>query len=409
MNVIIDVSEHNGIIQWDLVKPQIDGAIVRCGYGGNTPAQDDAQYERNIKECTRLGIPVGVYLFSYARNVEEAKDEAAHVLRLVQGWNLQLPIYYDIEYSAYAGDISADVYTQMVKAFAQPLEDAGGFVGVYANTSYWETKLYQVTQYTRWVAQWADAVTLDQPYKLWQYTSDGVIEGSSPRTDLSRYYDDFLTMAAGKNQFGDAGGSEPSEPSLTYGVGDHVRFHALYTSSTSTNKITNIAVHEGVITKVIAGVHNPYLINNGTGWVNDDVIDHGEESLPNDVYQVGDYVTFNALYTSSTSTNKITNIAVHSGMITQVLDGAANPYLINNGTGWVNARVITSGGGSTASFTIGETVRVKQGAKDYRGTSLAPFVYDTLYQVMDVSGDRIVIGIHGKVTAAMHVDDLYHA
>lgn len=413
MKPIIDVSEHNGVINWEVVKGQIDGAILRCGYGGNVTSQDDLQYQRNVAECTRLAIPMGVYLFSYAKDVAQAQDEADHVLRLVKGWNFSLPIYYDLEYTAYVGDLSANQYTQIANAFCERIEAAGGFVGIYANTYFWQTKLFQVDKYTRWVAQWAAFVTLEQPYQLWQYSSDGVIQGSSARTDVNRYYGDFLTMAGTKNQFGSQK-PEPNPPiadDTKYKVGDRVSFTALYTSSTSTQKITNIAVTSGVISKVIQGANNPYLINNGTGWVNDSVIvDESVTPPPSTSYQVGDKVSFNALYTSSTSMDKITNIAVHEGIITRIIADAPNPYLINNGTGWVNASVIVTNEGSNdsaTSFAIGDRVRVKQGATDYNGTSLASFVYSTTYLVMQVNGNRIVIGNGSQVTAAIHASNLY--
>ncbi len=338
---IVDVSEHNGFLNWDLIKGQIDGAIIRCGYGGNLAVQDDKQYIRNVSECTRLNIPFGVYLFSYARNEAEALDEAEHVLRLVKGWNLKLPIYYDIEYSAYVGDLSAETYTKNANAFGKRIEQANGFVGIYANLDYWTRKLYNVNAYSRWLAQWSNAPTFDKEFKLWQYSSDGVINGSNLRTDVNRYYGDFMTMVGNKNKFGNGEIPKPEEPVTHYKEGDQVSFRALYTSSQSTQPITNIAITKGVITKVIANAHNPYLINNGTGWVNDQVI-------------------------------------VQSTIVPEI-------------------------------FKVNDRVKVKKGAKDINGTSLAPFVYDTVYKVMEVKGKRIVIGNGTQVTAAISANNLMHA
>lgn len=406
---IIDVSEHNGTLDWETIKPQIEGVIIRCGYGGNVASQDDKQYARNVSECTRLQIPFGVYLFSYAVNETQALDEVDHVLRLVKGWNLSLPIYYDLEYSANIGDLSAETYTSIANAFCERIEQAGGYVGIYANLYYWQTKLSNVTKYTRWLAQWAAAPTYDQAFKLWQYTSDGVVNGSSARTDMNKWYGDFLTMTGTKNHFGDASTPtpEPSDPVMKYHVGDHVSFHALYTSSTATTAVTDIAVHEGTITKVIPGAHNPYLINNGTGWVNDSVIDVTSTPAPTTKYQVGDVVSFNALYTSSTSTQPITSIAIHQGTITKIIPGAHNPYLINGSTGWINDQVITTGSSTPVAFQVGNHVRVKHGATDYNGTPLAPFVYQTIFQVIQVNGNRIVIGNGVQVTAAVNANSLY--
>lgn len=72
---VIDVSEHQGTINWDAVKGHIDGAILRCGYGDNIASQDDKQWKRNADECTRLGIPFGVYIYSYATSDAQAKSQ----------------------------------------------------------------------------------------------------------------------------------------------------------------------------------------------------------------------------------------------------------------------------------------------------------------------------------------------
>ena len=94
----IDVSEHNGVINWEQVKASgIDFAIIRCGYGMDQTDQDDKQWVRNVTECERLGIPYGVYIYSYATNTERARSEAEHVLRLIQGRNLSYPVYFDME------------------------------------------------------------------------------------------------------------------------------------------------------------------------------------------------------------------------------------------------------------------------------------------------------------------------
>ena len=73
--MLIDVSKHQGIIDWDKVKKfGIEGAIIRCGFGSNKTVNDDSQFKRNIEECIRLDIPCGVYLYSYAKTIEQAKD-----------------------------------------------------------------------------------------------------------------------------------------------------------------------------------------------------------------------------------------------------------------------------------------------------------------------------------------------
>ena len=90
--ILIDVSEHQGVIDWEKAMYHIDGTILRCGYGGDNPDQDDECFRRNADECTRLGIPFGVYIYSYAKTIDGIKSEAAHVLRLIKPYKLSYPV-----------------------------------------------------------------------------------------------------------------------------------------------------------------------------------------------------------------------------------------------------------------------------------------------------------------------------
>lgn len=265
---IIDVSYHNGVLDWETIQPQIDGAILRCGYGSNLETQDDEQFERNAQECTRLDIPYGVYLFSYARNTMEALSEAEHVLRLVRDKNFDLPIYYDVEFSSYQGDLSPEQYTENTITFCERIRSAGGFVGVYANTWFWRNKLYdpRLNEYTRWVAEYADMVTLDMPYKLWQYTDKGIIFGSSEFTDLNEYYDDFLTEAGTDNHFADRD-YDCISCNMQYDIGDVVTYSKLFIDIDTLEKVNSQGT--GKITDVFPGVLHPYMIDNGLGFISD--------------------------------------------------------------------------------------------------------------------------------------------
>lgn len=118
----IDVSEHNGNINWDKVKADgVEFAIIRCGYGQNSSSQDDKKWLRNVSECERLGIPYGVYIYSYATNVSRASSEADHVLRLINGHNLSYPVYFDMEdKSTENSDLTA-----IAKTFCNKIKNSG--------------------------------------------------------------------------------------------------------------------------------------------------------------------------------------------------------------------------------------------------------------------------------------------
>lgn len=183
----IDVSEHNGVIDWAQVKASgIDFAIIRCGYGMDYSNQDDLYWQRNVSECERLGIPYGVYIYSYATNTVRAKSEAEHVLRLVQGHNLSYPIFFDMEDDSTA-ELSNGQLAEIADTFCSAITDAGYPVGIYANLNWWNTKLTdsRFSQWYRWVAQWNSTCTYTGDYTLWQYSSAGSVPGISGEVDMN--------------------------------------------------------------------------------------------------------------------------------------------------------------------------------------------------------------------------------
>ena len=185
---LIDVSEHEGKIHWELVKPQIDGAILRCGYGMDLERQDDGQFRRNAAECVRLGIPFGVYLYSYADTNEKARSEAAHVLRLVKEYPLSYPVYLDLEEKGtQAGAI------ERANIFGDIIEAAGYWCGVYANLYWWNTYLKGLDRFTKWVAQYNKTCDFKGSHlDIWQYTDEGKLEGINGNVDMNICYRDLV-------------------------------------------------------------------------------------------------------------------------------------------------------------------------------------------------------------------------
>lgn len=185
----IDVSYHQGTIDWEKVKNsgQVDFAIIRCGIGMDQTNQDDTQWENNTSECERLGIPYGTFLYSYADTVEKARSEAQHVIRLVQGKNLTYPIYYDMEDNSVMNKIDTKTAEQIAQTFLSTLE-ANGYknVAVYSSKSLFETKLTAdiFNRYPRWVAHYNDTCGYQGSYHMWQYTNKGQIDGITGNVDL---------------------------------------------------------------------------------------------------------------------------------------------------------------------------------------------------------------------------------
>lgn len=185
----IDVSYHQGTIDWEKVKNsgQVDFAIIRCGIGMDQTNQDDTQWENNTSECERLGISYGTFLYSYADTVEKARSEAQHVVRLVQGKNLTYPIYYDMEDNSVMNKIDSKTAGEIAQTFLNTLE-ANGYknVAVYSSKSLFETKLTAdiFNRYPRWVAHYNDTCGYQGSYHMWQYINKGQIDGITGNVDL---------------------------------------------------------------------------------------------------------------------------------------------------------------------------------------------------------------------------------
>ncbi len=176
----IDVSVHQGTIDWERVRAQgIDYAIIRCGYGNNITEQDDLQWERNVSECERLGIPYGVYLYSYAVNTENAASEAAHVLRLLEGHTPSLPVYIDLEESSMARVENRALMTEIASIFCNTIQEAGYKPGVYANLYWWNHILVDpvFNNWEKWVAQYNSTCNYAGTYKIWQASSKLLLDG----------------------------------------------------------------------------------------------------------------------------------------------------------------------------------------------------------------------------------------
>lgn len=263
----IDVSEHQGVIDWEVVKGQIDYAILRVGYGDNIESQDDKQFIRNANECSRLGIPFGVYIYSYATSYEQAKSEAEHVLRLVKGYELNYPIYYDLEDEGTTGRCSNGLIAEMAKAFCDEIEAQGYWAGIYANKYWFENKLTDsiFNRYTKWVAQYNTECTYNGSYDMWQYTSTDIINGICGKVDANECYRDFISEIKGNNSV------EPPKPQeITYTVknGDNLssianQYGTSWQELAQINGLSNPnLIHAGQVLK-IKGNSTTYTVQSG--------------------------------------------------------------------------------------------------------------------------------------------------
>ena len=190
----IDVSKHNGKIDWNAVKSSgVDYVIIRCAYRGSSTGAliTDPNFHTNIKGATAAGLKVGIYVFSQAVNEVEAVKEASLAVSLAQGYNLTYPIFIDTEASGGRADkIDVATRTAVVNAFCQTVQNAGYKAGIYASKAWYEGKLNMgsLGGYKIWLAQYAAKPTYAGRYDMWQYSSKGTISGINGKVDLNLSY-----------------------------------------------------------------------------------------------------------------------------------------------------------------------------------------------------------------------------
>lgn len=201
----IDVSQWQGAIDWAKVKAAgVQFALIRAGYGNTLsyPKQIDTKYEANYKGCKAAGIPVGVYFYSYATTTAEAQREADSCIALLKGKQFEYPIYYDVEEMR---TFKTGKTNEIIQAFADKLEAAGYWVGIYIYRSAAERYLTSRTKsrYSMAIAEYASSCHYSGSYGIWQNTSSWTVNGISGRVDHDYCYRDYPTeiKAKGKNGY----------------------------------------------------------------------------------------------------------------------------------------------------------------------------------------------------------------
>ena len=192
----IDVSEHQGRIDWNAVKASgIDFAILRVGFGAPSwGGRVDYQFNRNISECERLGIPYGVYIYSYAFDNQQAADEASMVIDCLSGHNPRLPVYYDLEDKTIIADGRQSGIASRAQTFCNKISSAGYKPGIYANLNWFNNILtdpvFKSGSWDHWIAQYNSQCHYTGSYSFWQYTSRGKVSGISGNVDMNYAYVD---------------------------------------------------------------------------------------------------------------------------------------------------------------------------------------------------------------------------
>lgn len=194
----IDVSKHNGRIDWNKVKSSgVDFVIIRAGYGREL-SQKDPLFEDNYRGAKAAGLKVGAYWYSYATTGEDAIKEARTFLQVVKGKQFEFPLYYDIEEKNQM--TAANI---LITAFCNEIEKAGYFAGFYANRATVQNYVSQATRekYSLWIAEWNQVQHIAAP--MWQSSAAERVDGIDGYVDADVSHMDFeaIIKARGLNGY----------------------------------------------------------------------------------------------------------------------------------------------------------------------------------------------------------------
>lgn len=217
----IDISSHQGEINWGKVKNEIDFAIIRLGYGDNIDKQDDSQFINNVNGCINNGIPFGVYIYSYAKNLdgsESIQSEIEHCKRML-GKISKKPfcVYIDMEDDS-TKHLQKLMLTNFALEFCKQITSLGYKAGVYANENWFKNYLNCSTiasyGYSIWCAKYSESKpNITSNYDIWQYSSSGKIDGINGNVDMNYLYNNAIISKQKANKNVD----------ITYQIWDDVK------------------------------------------------------------------------------------------------------------------------------------------------------------------------------------------
>lgn len=310
---IIDISKWNaGALDWKKLSTTVNGVIIRVGYRGfKDPGHItiDPKFKEYADLCKAYKIPFGVYWFAQEITERESIESARYIHKLVKGYKLSYPVYYDCEYSGEpfrsgrADVLCKNARTACVVAFCEEIKKLGLVPGVYATPFWFDEMLdfWKIKDYSIWCAKWDDddgkpGTPPTIKYDLWQYTSKGKLNGVNGYVDISL---DKSALIAGKNEVVLKNIEDIAMDVISgkYGVGTD-RKNALtkegYNYKEVQSKVNELLSHKSfkvgdlVRLKSDAVYHNgkkiPDWVKQRKLYIRDDVKDNGDVIISTEIY-----------------------------------------------------------------------------------------------------------------------------
>lgn len=238
--LVIDISEHNGYINFERVKHHgVKACIIRVGWIGNKDNHTlDIRFEEYYRLAKEYNIKVGFYVYSYCKTLENLRKGTMWLLDKLENKKADLPIFLDLEDATIAG-LGRDKLTEQAENFCRIIENSGYKAGIYASKYWWENKLYpsKLLNWKIWLAEWNSKYNHTFKYKvdLWQYTSAGFVDGINGRVDLNK----CLCNCLEENENNENGDDEEMK---TYVNGSTTE--PVYSDTNLTNKIGSLNPRE---------------------------------------------------------------------------------------------------------------------------------------------------------------------
>lgn len=191
----VDVSDHNGSIDWSAVKQDgISFAMIRVGYRGAQEGilHEDANFDTNLEQAKNNGLDVGVYFFSSAINNAEIDEEVNVVLNKLSSYSINMPVVFDMEEFDQGGRIDSltkQERTKLALRFCKKIKQAGYTPMIYGNMT-WLYKWYdfdKISKYSIWMASYSKHCPMLDQFDIWQYSNTGVVNGIDGSVDLDLY------------------------------------------------------------------------------------------------------------------------------------------------------------------------------------------------------------------------------
>lgn len=202
---VVDISYHNGDIDFNILSKSIDSVIIRCGYGDNYTKQDDKMFKAYMENAIANGMNVAIYIYSYAKDTTQAASEANHIIRLVEEFKnytrLSKVLWYDVE-----EPYQIPIAQKLFETFKRGVSDYGYTAGLYMSESFYnEVFKNGAGDVPLWIAKYGTNNGKNQikpivkgAISLWQYTSKGKIQGINGNVDVSICYDDTIFSNKGR-------------------------------------------------------------------------------------------------------------------------------------------------------------------------------------------------------------------